>query len=132
MDMGLVHMGGHHKLVLRFGELHSQLIANVVGFLRADLPRLEGLDHPVHDNAPACRLAAPSDLMIELLADFKFLGGGFRGAHIGGYPLTIVGFYRLLVVIQALLYGPLPGSVLHGVSRENFGNCHGCLLLKCK
>ena len=78
VNMGLVHMGGYDKLVLAPGKLHCQLIADPVGFLRADLSRLEGLNHTVHDNVMIRGLTAPGDLMVELLADLKFFCGGFR------------------------------------------------------
>ena len=45
MDMGLVHMGRHYKLVLASSKLHRQLIAEPVGILRADFPWLERLDN---------------------------------------------------------------------------------------
>ena len=78
MNMGLVHMGGYDKLVLAPGKLHCQFIADPVGFFRADLSRLEGLNHTVHDNVMIRGLTAPGDLMVELLADLKFFCGGFR------------------------------------------------------
>ena len=78
MDMGFVHMGGYNKLMLASGKLHCQLIADSVGFLRADLPRLKGLDDAVHQHIPAFGLTAPGDLIVKLLADLKFFGGSFR------------------------------------------------------
>ena len=64
VDIGLIHIGTYHKLVLSAGKLHSQLIANPVGFLRADLTRLEGLDNPVHDDIMLFRLAPSGNLVI--------------------------------------------------------------------
>ena len=78
MDMGFIHMSGYDKLMLTLGVLHCQLIANTVGFFRADLSRLEGLDNAVHKNVPAFGLAAPRDLVIKLFADFKLLRRSFR------------------------------------------------------
>ena len=57
--MGLVHMGGHYKLVLPPGKLHRQLIADTVGPLRADLSRLKKLDNAVHKHVPAFGLLRP-------------------------------------------------------------------------
>ena len=117
MDMGFVHMGGHYKLVLALGILHRQLIADAVGFFRADLPRREGLDNAVHQHVPALGQAAPGDLIIELLTDFKFCRRSFRGAYKGRYQLTVLRFLRLLVVVVALRHGLLPCSVPHGFAR---------------
>jgi hypothetical protein len=64
MDMGLVHMGRHYKLVLASGKPHCQLIADPVGFLRADFPWLERLDNAVHNNVMLRRLFPPGDLMV--------------------------------------------------------------------
>ena len=61
MDMGFIHMGGHYKLMPPAGKLHRQFIAQAVGVLRADLPRLEGLDDTVHDNIMLWRLFAPGE-----------------------------------------------------------------------
>ena len=78
MDMGLVHMGRHYKLVLASSKLHRQLIAEPVGILRADFPWLERLDNAVHDNIMFRRLFPPGDLVVELFTDLKFFCGGFR------------------------------------------------------
>ena len=59
MDMRLVRMRRHDKLVLPVGEPHRQLVADAVGLLRRDLPGLEGLQDAVHDDLPRLRLTAP-------------------------------------------------------------------------
>ena len=75
VDMGLIRMGGHHKLVSAAGELHRQFVSNPVRLLRSNFIRLEGLDDPIHDNIPFLRLAPSGNLVVKLLTDFKFLGG---------------------------------------------------------
>lgn len=64
VNVGLVYVGGYHKLVLPPGKLHCQLIAKPVGLLRADLSGLEGLDNAVHENIMFQVLPAPSELKI--------------------------------------------------------------------
>ena len=112
VNVGLVHMGGHHKLVLAFGEFHSQLIANVVGLLRGDLAGFEGLDDAVHEYVVSRVLSAPSELEIELFAGLKLLGGGLRQTHKGGHQLAVDGFFRFLIVVQAVHHEP--PVVAHG------------------
>jgi hypothetical protein len=129
MDVGLVNMGRHHKLMLPAGKLHSQFIGDLIGFFRTDLPRLEGLDDAVHDNLPALGLTAPGELIIKSFADFKFFSGSFWGTHIGKKQFAVPGFLRLLVIVVPFLHRLLPGSVLHDLSREYVGDCHGFLLI---
>ena len=112
MDMGLVHMGGHHKLVLAPGKLHSQLVTNAVGLLRGDLAGFERLDDAIHEDIMGRVLSAPGELEIELFAGLKLLGGGLRQTHIGGHQLAVDGFLRFLVVVQAVHHEP--SAVAHG------------------
>ena len=116
--------------MLASGKLHRQLIADPVGFLRADLSRLEGLNHTVHDNIMVWRLTAPGDLMVQPLADLKFFCGGFRRTHERGHQFAAAGFLRLLVVVVPVRHGLLPGSVPHNFAREYVGDCHLFLLPK--
>ena len=64
MDMSLIYMGRYDKLMLAPGKLHCQLIADPIGFLRADLPWLEGLKHPIHDNIMVWGLSASGNLVV--------------------------------------------------------------------
>ena len=41
MDVALIRVGGHHKLMLPAGKFHRQLAADFVRLLRADFIRLE-------------------------------------------------------------------------------------------
>ena len=126
MDVGLIHMSGHHELMLAFGEFHSQLIAQAVGLLRGDFPRLEGLNDTVHEDIMGRVLSAPGGQEVQLFAGFKFLGGRLRQTHIGGHQIAADGFLRLLVVVQMVRHEPPP--VAHGLAGVQAGNCHSHLL----
>ena len=130
VNMGLVHMGGHNKLVFPLREFHRQLIADPVGFFRADLSWFEGLNDPVHDNVPVDGLAPSGDLEVKPLAKFKFFGGGFRGTHERGHQLAVLGFLRFLVIVVPVRHGLLPGPVPHNLPGEYVGDCHLFLLSK--
>ena len=64
MDMRLVRMRRHNELMLPVGELHGQLIGDLVRLLRRDLAGLEGLDQAVHENIPVFGLAPPGQVVI--------------------------------------------------------------------
>ena len=62
MDVLAVGVGGHDEGMLTFGEAHRQFIAHLVGLLRRDLPRLEGLPDLVSNDIVF--LAAPGGQLI--------------------------------------------------------------------
>ena len=119
MDVGFVNVGTDHELMLSTRQLHGQLVGNLMGLLRRDLAGFERLDDSVHDNVAVFGLAAPGKLVIKPFADLKFLGGGFRGTHIGRYEVAVLGFLRFLIVFVPLNHRLAARPVPHRFSRTN-------------
>ena len=57
-----VGVGGNDKSVFALQKTLGKLVADAVGFLRRDLPRLEGLPHLIGDHIAF--LAAPGGLLV--------------------------------------------------------------------
>ena len=99
MNMLAVGVRGHDKGVFALGEAHRQFIAHLVGFLRRNLPRLEGLPDLVCDDI--IFLDAPGGLLVLPLGQKKLLVHRQRAAPIAADQCAAIGFLRVLGVISA-------------------------------
>ena len=99
MDVLAIRMGGYDESVFTLGEAHGKLIANLIGFLRRDLSRFEGLPNLVSDDVVF--LTAPSGLLVLPLGQEELLVHRQRAAPIAADQCAAVGFLRVLSVIGA-------------------------------
>ena len=97
-----VDVGGNDKSVFALQKPLSELIADAVGFLRCDLPRLERLPHLIGDHIAF--LAAPGGLLVQPFCQQKFFVHGQGAAFITADQLALLGLVRVLdiagVVVQ--------------------------------
>lgn len=82
MDMLLIHMGCHNKLMFPTGKLHRQFISQLIGILRRDGSRLKGLDNQIRNHILIRGTFAPGCSGINLLGHRKFLPCRIRGTLI--------------------------------------------------
>ena len=82
MDMLLIHMGCHNKLMFPTGKLQSQFISKLIGVLRRDGSRLKGLDNQIRNHILIRGTFAPGCSGINLLGHRKFLPCRIRGTLI--------------------------------------------------
>ena len=76
VDMRLVDVGRYDKSMAAFGKAHRQFIAHLIGFLRRDFSRLEGLPYLVGDDIVL--LFPAGDVFILPLGEQKFFVSGLR------------------------------------------------------
>ena len=107
MDMGTVCVCCYQKSVFSFGEPHSQLVANPVGFLRCNLPRFEGLANLIGNHIVL--LPSAGDMEILSLSQKKFLVCRHGIAFISAHQFAFFRLFRILSIIspvaQALCNG---------------------------
>ena len=94
VDVRPVGVGSNDKSVLALQKPLSELIADAVGFLRRDLPRLEGLPHLIGDDITF--LAAPGGLLVQPFRQQKFLVYGQRAALVAADQFALLGLVRVL------------------------------------
>ena len=79
MDMPFVNMGGQHKFILATQDLICKLHPDLMGFLRGDLPRGEGL----YQVAAQVVVIAPVNGVAARPSKFNIRG--LCGAAVGGH-----------------------------------------------
>ena len=70
VDVRPVGVGGNDKSVFTLQKSLGKLVADAVGFLRRDLPRLKRLPHLIGDHIAF--LAAPGGLLVQPFRQQKF------------------------------------------------------------
>ena len=102
VDVRPVGVGSNDKSVLALQKTLGKLIADAVGFLRRDLPRLEGLPHLIGDDITF--LTAPGGLLVQPFRQQKFFVHGQRAALVAADQFALLGLVRVLniagVVVQ--------------------------------
>ena len=83
MDVGLVDMRRHNKLVPSAGELHSKFVTDPIGLLRRDLSWIESLTHMISDYIFSLFWLTSGDHLILLLREQK--------VHLGGRGIAFIG-----------------------------------------
>ena len=101
VDVRPVGVGSNDKSVLALQKTLGKLIADAVGFLRRDLPRLEGLPHLISDYIAF--LAAPGGLLIQPFRQQKFLVYRQRVALVAAYQLALLGLVRVLDIAGVIV-----------------------------
>lgn len=101
VDVRPVGVGGNDKSVFAFQKTLSELIADAVGFLRRDLPRLERLPHLIGDHIAF--LAAPGGLLIQTFRQQKFLVYRQRAALVAADQLALLGLVRVLDIAGVIV-----------------------------
>ena len=94
VDVRPVGVGSNDKSVFALQKTLGELVADAVGFLRRDLPRLEGLPHLISDYIAF--LAAPGGLLIQPFRQQKFFIYRQRAALIAADQLALLGLVRVL------------------------------------
>ena len=94
VDVRPVSVGSNDKSVLALQKTLGKLVADAVGFLRRDLPRLEGLPHLIGDDITF--LAAPGGLLVQPFRQQKFLVYGQRAALVAADQFALLGLVRVL------------------------------------
>ena len=101
VDVRPVGVGGNDKSVLALQKTLGKLVAYAVGFLRRDLPRLEGLPHLIGDDIAF--LAAPGGLLVQPFRQQKFLVYGQRAALVAADQLALFGLVRVLDIAGVIV-----------------------------
>ena len=97
MDMPLVNMGGQYKFVLATQDLFCKLHPDLMGFLRGDLPRGEGL----YQVAAQVVVIAPVNGVTARPSKFNIRS--FGGAAIGGDQQFPICFGRIADIVNGSL-----------------------------
>ena len=99
VDVRPVGVGSNDKSILALQKTLGKLVADAVGFLRRDLPRLEGLPHLISDNITF--LAAPGGLLVQPFRQQKFLVHGQRAALVTADKFTLFSLLWVLCIVCA-------------------------------
>ena len=94
VDVRPVGVGSNDKSVFALQKTLGELVADAVGFLRRDLPRLEGLPHLISDYIAF--LAAPGGLLIQPFRQQKFFIHGQRAALVAADQFALLCLVRVL------------------------------------
>ena len=97
MDMPLVNVGGQYKFILATQDLVCELHTDLMGFLRGDLPRGEGL----YQVAAQVVVIAPVNGVAARPSKFNIRG--LCGAAIGRYQQLAVRFGRIADIVNSCL-----------------------------
>ena len=98
MDVGTVCVSCYQKSVFSFGEAHSQLVANPIGFLRCDFTRFERLTNLVSNHI--ILLPSAGDMEILPLSQKKFLVCRHRITFIASDQFAFFRLFRILCIIS--------------------------------
>lgn len=101
VDVRPVGVGSNDKSVLALQKTLGKLVADAVGFLRRDLPRLERLPHLISDHIAF--LAAPGGLLVQPFCQQKFFIYRQRAALIAAYQLALLGLVRVLNIAGVIV-----------------------------
>ena len=101
VDVRPVSVGSNDKSVLALQKTLGKLVADAVGFLRRDLPRLERLPHLIGDHIAF--LAAPGGLLVQPFRQQKFFIYRQRAALIAAYQLALLGLVRVLDIASVIV-----------------------------
>ena len=123
VDVRPVGMGSNDKSVLALQKTLGKLVADAVGFLRRDLPRLERLPHLIGDHIAF--LAAPGGLLVQPFRQQKFLVYGQRAALIAAYQLALLGLIRVLD-IAGMVMQTSPDGLAFVLPHRNQSCCCQC------
>ena len=102
MDVLAVCMGGNEKGVLSLCPAHSRFIAHPVCLLRGDLSRTEGLPDLIAEHIGVPPLFPARDSLVLCLCQQELGIGCAVVALIGGNELPVLGFLRVLAVVETV------------------------------
>ena len=122
MDMRPVRMGGNDKSVIAFGKTHGSFIADLICFLRCDLPRLKGLADLV-GNDVTFRFSSGCP-EIFLLRQHEFFICCFGVACICGNVFSVLCLLSVLSIIRPVFQAPCHGFSLIYMHCDQSGCCH--------
>ena len=94
MDMPFVNVGGQHKFILAAQDLICKLHPDLMGFLRGDLPRGEGLYQV------AAQVVVIATVNGVAARPSKFNIRGFGGAAIGGNQQLSIGLSGIADIVN--------------------------------
>ena len=123
VDVRPVSVGSNDKSVLALQKTLGKLVADAVGFLRRDLPRLEGLPHLIGDDITF--LAAPGGLLVQPFRQQKFLVYGQRAALVAADQFALLGLVRVLD-IAGMVMQTSPDGLAFVLPHRNQPCCCQC------
>ena len=121
VDVRPVGVGSNDKSVLALQKTLNKFVADAVGFLRRDLPRLERLSHLIGDHITF--LTAPSGLLVQPFCQQKFFIHGQRAALIAAYQLALLGLVRVLDIAGVIVQTRPDGLALVFPHRDQPCRC---------
>lgn len=123
MDMGVVDVRGNDKLMLALCPGHRQLVADLLGLLRRDLTRFEGLPDLIQQHITVRDLPA-GKVSISPLRQKHLIGGGGRIAAIGRYQFAAQGLGRIDCIVNPLVDSIGDRLIFDFVHGDQACGCH--------
>ena len=123
VDVRPVSVGSNDKSVLALQKTLGKLVADAVGFLRRNFPRLEGLPHLIGNHITF--LAAPGGLLVQPFRQQKFFVHGQRAALVAADQLALFGLVRVLD-IAGMVVQTSPDGLAFVLPHRNQPCCCQC------
>lgn len=105
VNVAPVNVGRNDKLIPAFCPAHGKLIADTLGVLRGDLTGGEGLPNLIKQHVLLMVQLAARGVLILLLAQEHFSGGGGLVAAVGGYQFAAPRLGWIHSIVQPFMDG---------------------------